>query len=512
MKPLAPVINGDIRQPATVTHAALAAEMALLGSFLLDKKQVADLRAGLAVDDFYDPRHQEIYKTILQATDEGKPIDLVMLPDELKRRDMLEAVGGSNYLLELAEGVPHAVNAPHYAKIVREHSECRKVLNELATAHSAISQNQSIEHALVPLKNYQARRESKIMSMSTLGQAFPTQNEPLVDGLIRQGEVATFVGGSKSRKSWLLMHLCMSIAAGLPWLGFQTTPRKVLLVDLELSGGTLSFRSSKVMAAMGINIHNLGNLDIMPMRGETFDIGKLESLAAQWAGRYDFIAIDPLFRCYEEGSDENSNAYLASLYTRFARVAANTGAALGIVHHTTKGSQEGKRAIDLGSGAGSIGRATDCLLALRPVEGQDNAATLECVLRSFAPVEAVNLAWSDYAWRTCDAPMAESMTPELFAGLVGDEPRGRQTLIGLAVETGATQRQAGAMFSRALEAGLLVEVKIGRRLVYKRPDICARTIGEDSASAYRNPKGNSKTASGRELMLHADMSEQTEAY
>ncbi len=109
---------------------SVEAEMALLGSMLLDKMVIGDVVQVLSgPEDFIRANHGAIYQVLVELYDRNEKIDLVMVPEELKRRDLLEAVGGAGYLLELVEGVPTAVNAPHYAKIVRERSILRRLMD-----------------------------------------------------------------------------------------------------------------------------------------------------------------------------------------------------------------------------------------------------------------------------------------------------------------------------------------------------------------------------------------------
>jgi len=85
-------------------------------------------------EHFYRPAHQLIFKILLEMRNEHKPIDLVSLGEELKRRKQLDAVGGIDYLIALAEGVPDAANAEYYAKVTRD----KALLRELIVAGNQI--------------------------------------------------------------------------------------------------------------------------------------------------------------------------------------------------------------------------------------------------------------------------------------------------------------------------------------------------------------------------------------
>lgn len=97
----------------------LEAEICVLGSVILKPDALADV-AYLDADEFFRPAHRSIYQALRQLQADGKPIDLVSLSAELKRLNVLEQVGGNEYLVELAEGVPSACNAEYYASEVRD--------------------------------------------------------------------------------------------------------------------------------------------------------------------------------------------------------------------------------------------------------------------------------------------------------------------------------------------------------------------------------------------------------
>jgi len=108
---------------------SLAAEMSVLGSLLLEPHacgEVVQLLTGR--EDFWRPGHGELYDAIVSLYDEHQGVDLVQLQEMLSTRGTLEKVGGTDYLMELVEGVPTAAHATHYAKIVRDKSMLRQLI------------------------------------------------------------------------------------------------------------------------------------------------------------------------------------------------------------------------------------------------------------------------------------------------------------------------------------------------------------------------------------------------
>ena len=93
--------------------------MCLLGSVLIEPRVLGDttfiIKNG---DDFYKPTNGHIYDAMVELYDTNASLDIVQLNQLLVDRDVLEAVGGQDYLVELASGVPTAANANHYARLV----------------------------------------------------------------------------------------------------------------------------------------------------------------------------------------------------------------------------------------------------------------------------------------------------------------------------------------------------------------------------------------------------------
>jgi replicative DNA helicase len=108
------------------------AEQAVLGAMLLD--QDAALRGAQLLTDemLYREAHRRLFRAMVALTERRTIIDHVTLRDELTRRGELEAIGGYDYIAELADVVPTAANLEYHARIVRERAILRRLI-ETAT-------------------------------------------------------------------------------------------------------------------------------------------------------------------------------------------------------------------------------------------------------------------------------------------------------------------------------------------------------------------------------------------
>ena len=107
----------------------LDAEKSVLGAMLQSPDSVMLAQESLKPEDFYDPAHKEIFDSMMYLTQQGRPVDLITLDEELNRRGRLDGVGGLDYLIELSQFVPTTANTGAYIRIIDEKSTLRKLIN-----------------------------------------------------------------------------------------------------------------------------------------------------------------------------------------------------------------------------------------------------------------------------------------------------------------------------------------------------------------------------------------------
>lgn len=119
-------------QAGKIPPQSVDAEMSLLGAVLIDEETLADISEHVTVKDFYDKRHATIFGGMMRLYEKHKPVDLLTLTDELKRKDELDSIGGSSYLTELTNYVPTAAHAEAYAEIVAQKAVRRRLIKASA--------------------------------------------------------------------------------------------------------------------------------------------------------------------------------------------------------------------------------------------------------------------------------------------------------------------------------------------------------------------------------------------
>jgi replicative DNA helicase len=119
-----------LRQAAErATPHDLAAEQRVLGALLIDRDAIFKVADLLRAEDFYQAKHQRVYRAAQALLERRERIDPRTMQYELARNEMLDQVGGAPYLRELVETTPTAVDVERNARIVRDRSLLRKLLN-----------------------------------------------------------------------------------------------------------------------------------------------------------------------------------------------------------------------------------------------------------------------------------------------------------------------------------------------------------------------------------------------
>ena len=123
--------------PVHLPPQSLEAEMAVLGSMMIERDAVEKAVDALDERDFYQDAHRKIYRALRDLYMKGDGVDLVTAGEELRRQKQLEEIGGMPYLSDLIHKVATAAHVDYYAKLVRE----KAILREMISAATNIVAN-----------------------------------------------------------------------------------------------------------------------------------------------------------------------------------------------------------------------------------------------------------------------------------------------------------------------------------------------------------------------------------
>lgn len=303
------------------------AERAALGSTFYDLNAIDTIdRILTGPDDFHEPRHQIVYRTItdMYCRDRKPKIDPITVAAELLATGDLGKVGGAPYIHELAQSVPVVGNAAGYATIIREHAQLRAILRATRTATSrALAATQTateiLEAAMADLqaaaKGVATVDEKLSVADRWMGfideleaghdpRALDTPWHDLNDVIeLKPGQLITVGAATGGGKSLFGVNLAAHVAI--------TRCRPALVASMEMGGSELMARLTAAEA--GVDVDKLIRRNLTPADWE-----KVFRASPRLQNAHNFIL------------DDSPNLTIGKIRTRI-RWMAGTGRPPGIV-------------------------------------------------------------------------------------------------------------------------------------------------------------------------------------
>jgi replicative DNA helicase len=110
----------------------LEAEQSVVACVLFDNHTITTAAAILSPDDFYNDQYRIIYNAMLYLYSKDMPIDIITLSDRLRNQEMLNALGGIEFLTSLVDILSSAENMEQYCMIVKDKSMHRQLISKLS--------------------------------------------------------------------------------------------------------------------------------------------------------------------------------------------------------------------------------------------------------------------------------------------------------------------------------------------------------------------------------------------
>lgn len=280
---------------------SMIAEQSLLGSILIDPEsfnQIADL---VSANDFYITEHTQIFLAMHELFITNNEIDLVTLIDMLVRKGIYDKSGGEEYIRTIGEVVPNSLNVKDYARIVKEKSVLRQLIEVCGEiSDTAYSEQDEVTHIIDNAENKifaiaQGRDTKNFVHIrDVLMQVYDRLHLLNTDKSATQGTATGFsaldfvlAGMGKSDLILIGARPGMgktSFALNIGTNVARQTGKKVCMFSLEMSAEQLVTRivSSEAM----IDSHNLRTGELTP---EDWD---LMAHTAEWLSKCDILIDD----------------------------------------------------------------------------------------------------------------------------------------------------------------------------------------------------------------------------
>ena len=107
----------------------IEAETTVLASILVDPEALSRVASFLQPEDFFENRHQAMYRAALAVDERREAINPITLAHELAREDKLAEAGGHAYLSQIMADLPTTVGVEYAAKIVQREAVYRRLID-----------------------------------------------------------------------------------------------------------------------------------------------------------------------------------------------------------------------------------------------------------------------------------------------------------------------------------------------------------------------------------------------
>lgn len=231
----------------------IEAEIAVLGSLLIDPDAVVNVLDILRTDHFYRAEHKNIFEAMFELFDKHQPIDAVTITQQLKKMKKLKEVGGASAIAELSNAVSTSVNVMSYAQIVLETAIKRQMitlsgeLNQLAfdDGKEITDILDQAEQSIFAISQRQDRKSFAPIK-ETLAESFERLDELQKNGDEIRGVATGFMDLDQTLAGFQKSNLV--ILAARPGMGktaFSLNMAQHMAVTLKKKVGFFSLEMSK---------------------------------------------------------------------------------------------------------------------------------------------------------------------------------------------------------------------------------------------------------------------------
>ncbi len=318
------------------------AEVYVLGSIFIDNKIIDGLIGKLADTDFYEPRHVMIYRAMVNLRNNGHPIDVLSVVEELKRLNYNDVENISNYLVEIIDSVPSIASVKLYIDIVEEKAIERKLLHKMqGLSDDILNHRYELNDMLDKVETnimevIKLRRTSEFMTLTEaaeevfekinsyvgkdqeiigLDTGYPNLNKATLG--FQKGDLMILAARPAVGKSSYAINLALQVA--------KNNDAHVAFFSLEMSIEQLMMRIYSYQAGVDLGKIRSGNLNndellLLSLAKEDlakqnlyFDVSPSSNIAdirtkcrqLKNAGKLDFVVIDYLQLITAENSRGN---------------------------------------------------------------------------------------------------------------------------------------------------------------------------------------------------------------
>jgi hypothetical protein len=323
----------------------LAAERAVIGSALIDPKVLAEVGPALRPEDFHNDRHVRLFRHIVGLWNNGEgAVDITLLQSAMRNNGGWTDEDAAG-VAELFQLHPNPSDVQHYAKIVRDKAESRRVIHValeiVRDGYNGVAPavlRQRIECAMERI-DADGGVDFQPMTLAEL-MARDVAVEYLIDNLIASRQPILLAGPVKSLKTSILLDLCFALATGGHFLGYFRILRSIAVAVLTGESGLPTVKDTLARIGRAANIDPAGVTrlivsDRIPHLSSLEHLDALRRLILDY--ELELLAIDPAYLALD-GTDAANVMVFGQQLRAVSELCQEMGVALLLCHHTKKGS------------------------------------------------------------------------------------------------------------------------------------------------------------------------------
>lgn len=355
----------------------LESERYVCAALLTDETYAARVRPIITPEDFHNTSCGTVYRSVLGLIDAKVPIDIVTVATELKRRELYDAVGGRDFILDLTESITSPASARWHAQVVSRHAKCRQ-LRALADSIPQEAEEAQLAQDDEPLFELASRieRVAKLARESTRAGdeiesilASDVVSEPvnwLWPPYLPAGKLVLMDGDPSSGKSYLALMLCSALASGHPLPeqdGHMGEPREPVHVAYCSREDGIEDTLKPRLEWAGAATHRIHFLTGLKRSGrvQPLTLQDVDALDREIArNEYALLVIDPLQSYLGPNVDMSKPEETRPVLDALGMLARKHRCTIILIRHMRKGSAD--RAIYRGMGGMDIAGAARSML------------------------------------------------------------------------------------------------------------------------------------------------------
>jgi hypothetical protein len=238
----------DDLEPAVVNEDL---ERLVLGAVIAYGKSTYRDFLRLNLSDFHAPKNELVATVLRDMINHGDPIDVITVSEEMRRRQLINRIGGSLYLHDLLASAPQTgANLGYYAEILRQRSITRQAeslgiqltryargYHEAGDDVTEVLNRHRADLEALPRPLVDAAEQDSDDHLGVILREIERPNEALIPGYIHRQDRHVLVSGEGWMKTTLMRQHAVCLAAGLhPWTGNRVADgMRVLYIDAENS-------------------------------------------------------------------------------------------------------------------------------------------------------------------------------------------------------------------------------------------------------------------------------------